>query len=157
FNEIELLRSKGLMQRVVTELNLEVSYFVDGSVKSTELYKNSPIAITINRLDSTAYEQPYIIRFLEGDQFELSQEDGPKETFTFGKEINRPYGSFTVVALQQAESGRAIRVQFNDLRKLAIQFNDALEIEPVNKDASVITISLVEPVKAKGVDIINKL
>src|SRR5690606_7913951 len=31
------------------------------------------------------------------------------------------------------------------------------EINPVNKDASVITISLIEPVVAKGVDILNKL
>src|SRR5690606_16339848 len=41
--------------------------------------------------------------------------------------------------------------------RLANRYNSALEINPVNKDASVITISMIEPVVAKGIDIINKL
>src|SRR5690606_31737371 len=41
--------------------------------------------------------------------------------------------------------------------KLANAYNEAIVIQPVNQDASVLTISIVEPIRQKGVDIVNKL
>src|ERR1043166_5880090 len=41
-NEIEVLRSRSLVAKTVQSLNLDVSYFLKGNVKVTELYNNCP-------------------------------------------------------------------------------------------------------------------
>ena len=44
-NEIEILKSRSLMMRVVKDLNLNISYFVQEKHLESELYLNSPILI----------------------------------------------------------------------------------------------------------------
>src|SRR5690606_15714453 len=71
-NEIEVLKSKGLMQRVLTALSLQVSYFEEKTVRTTELYgTDSPLRVTVSSLDSLAYETDIKIRSVGGNQFEL--------------------------------------------------------------------------------------
>src|SRR5690606_38222180 len=116
---------------------LQVSYFVEGNVKTKELYNDSPIIVTINQLDSSAYGQHIMLRVLANNRIELEEEGGEKVAHLFGTQIKRPYGTFTVTAKQQVDEGKVIRIQFNDMRKLANRYNRTLEISPVNKDASV--------------------
>ncbi len=157
-NEIEVLKSKGLMQRVLSDLSLHVSYFSEGTVKITELYgKQLPLRLTVGPLDTLAYETDLKIRVLNGNRFELLEDDKSIGTYTFGKRINRPYAQFTVTTSQSLTEGSLIRIVFNDIYKLANYYNEEIAIEPVNKDASVLIINLVEPVRQKGVDIVNKL
>ena len=44
-NEIEILKSRKIIGKVVDELDLEVSYFTEGRVKQSEEYTNKPISI----------------------------------------------------------------------------------------------------------------
>src|SRR5690606_41402310 len=46
-NEIQILKSKSLTERVVKELHLNVSYVSEGKVRDTELYENVPIKVEI--------------------------------------------------------------------------------------------------------------
>ncbi|WP_257658723.1 GumC family protein [Parapedobacter lycopersici] len=157
-NETEVLKSKGLMQRVLTSLSLQVSYFEETAMRSTELYADSvPLRVTVHTLDTLAYKTNLEIRAKGGSRFELLEENEIVGTYSFGTEIQRPYYRFTVTAIRPMEKGTLIRIVFNDLRKLANYYNNEISIEPVNKDASVLKITLVEPVRQRGVDIINKL
>src|SRR5690606_36729409 len=50
-NEIEVIKSKGIMHLVLSALSLQVSYFADGTVKTTELYgKDRPNRFTVSSL-----------------------------------------------------------------------------------------------------------
>ncbi|HPX79859.1 MAG TPA: Wzz/FepE/Etk N-terminal domain-containing protein, partial [Bacteroidales bacterium] len=42
-NELYILKTTALMQRVVTQLELNIIYYEEGRVKNTEFYKNSPL------------------------------------------------------------------------------------------------------------------
>ena len=44
-NEISILKSRNLAQKVVKKLDLDISYLSEGRVVNRELYKNSPIKI----------------------------------------------------------------------------------------------------------------
>ena len=46
-NEIEVLRSKTLVKEVVNYLNLYVTYQDDDQIPSKELYKNSPVQVSM--------------------------------------------------------------------------------------------------------------
>lgn len=56
-NEIQILQSRPLLKRVANDLELHTNYYTVGSVKSTLLYKNSPIKITC--LDSLSEPRAY--------------------------------------------------------------------------------------------------
>jgi tyrosine-protein kinase Etk/Wzc len=46
-NEIEILKSRPLMTRVVSALNLQTSYYAIGKIKSSNIYKATPFQLDI--------------------------------------------------------------------------------------------------------------
>lgn len=158
-NEIEILKGKTLMQRVVKELSLETSYFTEGRVKTVELYRTTlPIRLIVSRLDSTAFDQSILLHIQDRNTFEVEEADGTLITYKFGQQVKMSYATFTVTAVDQNKlTNKTIEVKFNDLRKVAAHYNENLNVSPVNKQASVLTISLLDPVPQKGIDVINKL
>jgi tyrosine-protein kinase Etk/Wzc len=159
-NEIEVLKSKTLMQRVLTELSLNTSFYKDGRVKVTEIYgRQVPVKLIISKLDSTAFNKSIVIHLKDNNSFDLEDEEGEPTQHQFGQEIRKSYGVFTIVAVAGATNNLLdeIIVQFHDIRKLADGYNNGLKVEPVNKNASVLTLSLTSPVPEKGKAIINKL
>src|SRR5690554_1332478 len=46
-NEMLILKSKSLTERVVQKLNLQVSYYSEGSIKNSELFNNVPFRVTV--------------------------------------------------------------------------------------------------------------
>ena len=51
-NQIVTLKSKRLVEKVVDELNHNISYFIEGNVITTEAYKSSPVLIQFITPDS---------------------------------------------------------------------------------------------------------
>jgi tyrosine-protein kinase Etk/Wzc len=165
-NEIEVLKSKSLLQRVLKELNLHTSYYEKGILRDQEIYGESlPVKVIVKELDLASFDKGVTVNFRikDNNSFELVEEEisAERSLHKFGQEIQKPYGTFTVVAETQNpkfEKNRTIIVKFHDLRKLAEFYNkDLLTISPVNKNASVVAINLISPLKEKGKDIINKL
>jgi tyrosine-protein kinase Etk/Wzc len=169
-NEIEVLKSRTLMQRVLKELNLQTSFYEEGFLREREIYGGSvPFQIFMEQSNSTNSDTSAIvnIKIIDNNSFELEdihvggEEIFERNNYKFGQKIQKPYGVFTVVANPNAptfEKGKNVKVKFYNIKKLADHYNKALlAIEPVNKKASVIRISLVSPVQEKGKDIIDKL
>ncbi|WP_017732628.1 GumC family protein [Nafulsella turpanensis] len=166
-NEIEVLKSLSLMRRVFTELSLYCTYYLDGTVKDQEIYgKDLPVKVLVNRLDSTAFEKQIVIHVKDHNRFELEEEDEEGNvsltTHPFGQEIQKPYGTFTVLATTDlaALEGRKrdVMVKFQDINLIADYYStELLKVETVNKDASVLKISMETSIPERGKDIINKL
>ncbi|WP_242920641.1 GumC family protein [Pontibacter liquoris] len=157
-NEIEVLRSKSLMQRVLRELSLTTSYLVEGEVKYSEIYgEKVPINVVVKSLEKEAYSKNLTVYIKDKNNFEL-QDGEDVRTYQFGKEIKAPYGTFTVTAIPEA-IGRydKIVLKFNELDNLADSYISRLTIGPVNKDASVLSITLTDAVPERGKDVVNKL
>lgn len=157
-NEIEVLRSKDLMHRVLKELSLYASFYVEGKVKTSEVYGRSlPVKLIIGELDSTAFEKAITLHIKNNNSFELEDEEKERSQHQFGQKISKPYGNFTVIALAEVTDLQKIIIQFHDIRKLANEYQKLLEVVSVNKEATVLSLSLPQPVPEKGQDIIKKL
>ncbi|GGG25183.1 GumC family protein [Pontibacter amylolyticus] len=159
-NEVLVIKSKGLMERVLSELGLEVSYFGEGRIKSPELYGGrSPIEVVIADLDSAGFGRSFVIEVEDNNTFSIFEGEDKVSTHKFGEQIKKKYGAFTVVADSEVTSdkGRRVLVRFNDLRKLAAKYSSQLGVKNVNEYATVMELSLTDPVPAKGKDILNKL
>lgn len=163
-NEIEVLNAVSLMQRVLTDLSLQTSYYREGRFRSGEIYGHAlPIKLIVSKLDSAAFGKSVVFQMKGDNSIVLEEENEAGEIITtthqLGQEIKKPYATFTVVAgnpTAARESGDII-VKFHDIRKLANHYQQLLTISPVNKNASVLWISITDPVQEKGKDIINKL
>ena len=161
--EIEVLKSKSLMLRVVTELDLVTSYYIEGRVKDLEIYgEKSPVKVIISRLDSTAFGKQIALHINTSNSFQLEEENGKLTFHKFGNQIRKPYGTFTIVAspgntFTDINTETKYIIKFHNLKDVAKQYNAALNVQPIKEGSNVISLSLTTPIKDKGVDILNKL
>ncbi len=158
-NEIEVLKSKSLMQRVFSELSLSATFSVDGKFKMKEIYgAEVPLRLSITKLHATGYGRTITVRRKTSTTYELIEEDtGDASTHKYGEEVSKPYGIYTIIAAPDNRSTEPIHIKFHDMLKMANGYNDQLKVETINKKANVIRISLIDNVPQKGKDIINKL
>jgi tyrosine-protein kinase Etk/Wzc len=162
-NELEVLKSRTLIQKTVKDLNLNISYFSDGRIKSSQLYTSSPITVeffdkspTFNERDTT-----FIIKPVTGNSFDIKDTEGNNGgTFQFGATIVLPFAKMVVIRKPSEGNVRsepAVMVQLYKLENVTNQYVGKLNVDAINKSSSILTLSMVEPVKALGQDFINRL
>ena len=71
-NEIVILNSYSLTEKVVKEMNLFISYFQHGYLQTNELYKNSPFNVTIDSSYLQLVGIDFQLNILDNDNYELS-------------------------------------------------------------------------------------
>lgn len=88
-NEIEYIRSKKLMIRVVKALDLNFSYIAIGNIKELNIYKSNPFTVEPFEIkDSAGFTMK--IDFITEHNFKIDG-DGP---FTFGQVFKNSHGVF---------------------------------------------------------------
>ncbi|TVQ08946.1 MAG: hypothetical protein EA361_16020, partial [Bacteroidetes bacterium] len=70
--QIELMRSSVFLQRALSKLPLEVSYFSKGRVLNFELYRNAPFTVDAFVKNPSIYGIPIYVDFVNQDQIVLS-------------------------------------------------------------------------------------
>ena len=162
-NEIELLKSRSLLERVVKDLEINVSYYRQGRVIQSELFKNN-VTIKINFLanDSVFYnlDTTFKIKVLSATNFELKDMNGNKSPeFVFGKNIASAIGnlSITPASINTTRVGEEIIVKITPLKKVVDAYRTKIQIQPANKNSSVIKLSLKDQVKMKAQAVLNNL
>ena len=159
-NETQILVSKSLMGRVINELSLYASYYVEGKVQDVELYGNaSPIKVLMSNVAPTAVGKAFTIYLKSDNTFELDDYSGNNlARYSFGQQIKNSYGTFTILTTSAKNAaGDKIIVRFQDLQQVAAYYNQTLNVQPTDKGSSMLTLSLVNPLPAKAKDVLTKL
>jgi tyrosine-protein kinase Etk/Wzc len=162
-NELEILKSRTLIQNTVKDLNLNISYFSDARIKSSQLYTSSPITVeffdkspTFNERDTT-----FIIKPVTGNSFDITDTEETKVgTYQFGATIILPFAKMVVIRKPSEGNVRsepAVIVQLHKLEDVTNRYVAKLNVDAINKTSSVLSLSMVDPVKALGQDFINRL
>ncbi len=164
-DEIGILKSYTLMEEVVKNLSLQVSYFIEGDVNDIEVYaKNIPVNVLLNKEDPVIYNLPVRMTVKNNNQFDLEYEDEKgnkhKSTHKFGQEIQQPYGTFTVVANSEIpfpEKSQTISFKFLKAKDLAEIYSEKVTVEPANENGNLLYISVLDHIKDRGKDILDEL
>lgn len=161
-NEMIILKSRNLMHRVLSELSMVTSYFVEGKFKEVEVFeKNLPISLLINRLEPQAYGISVRISFLDNNNFTLSEVtasgENKKSSHQFGQEINKPYATFTVIGSADVKNSNDIIIRFHDIAALANHYSGKLRVELEHRESDVLRLTLTDPVPQRSELILNKL
>ena len=90
-NQIETLRSKRLVENVVDELDLNVSYFNEGNVIAIEAYKNSAVVIQFISPDSLVHESSlnFLVTPESETEYQLDVEESDfSASYKFGEIVS---------------------------------------------------------------------
>jgi len=163
-NEIEILKSKKLMLSVVRELALETNIYSKGKIKDSELYKEtSPFLVRIiSEKKKAKYPKTEVIAKVKGNKIIIESESFKKDIQAdFNKSVTMPFG---VVMFQKnpkfklnPKSSDIYRLQFMSGMNRARYYLTKLNVSLVQKESTVLRISMYDPVPDKAVDIINGL
>lgn len=146
-NEIEILRSKTLMSKVVDSLHLDVAYFKNKRGKKFEIYNNTPLFVSVK---NCPHPVDLTINITADNTLSVTG-DGFKQEIEFEKELVTPFGLITITQNPYGIETCPITAEIRPgvLPKVTIN--------PVNKTSSVVEISTITKNKEKGKDIINTL
>lgn len=161
--EIDVLKSRTLIQRVVTELGINVIFYTQGKIGRSELYKNE-IPFNINFLvnDSILHELDTVFSIIAKSEnnFILENDDGDFVTESvFGEKVITKFGDLiiTPVSINHEKTDEQIYVKISPVKKIANYYREQIKIEPGNKKSSVLVLTLKDPIKQKAQNILNNL
>jgi tyrosine-protein kinase Etk/Wzc len=162
-NEIEILKSRTLIESTVRKMNLNVVYIVEGNIISTDLFNSSPILVDFPEQKSDFYtkSRSYEYQALSAATFQLVDLNGEgnilesKKVFTYGQPISTKYGSLVInKSLMEGttynKSEKPIKILINTLESVAASFRDRLIVSPLTKSSSIIDLSITDPVLEKA-------
>jgi len=88
--EVEVLKSRSLFEKALTNLDFYVEYYRQGELKQEEVYHASPFLVDYSITDSSFSSMNFNLNFIEGNKFLISYERyGSKieKKATFGERI----------------------------------------------------------------------
>ena len=164
-NEMQILKSKSLTERVVRELNLNIKYISDGSIKSAELFENPPFHVSLlTPSDSLVFPfAPIYISAISEKEFELWQEDSEKKTYRFGDPISLSVGDIIVTPnsanrrLTNDDASYPLKVEISSMASTVAAYRQMIQIEQLTEFTSVIQLSLNSPNAAKSEAVLNAI
>ena len=163
-NEIEIFKSKRLMRDVVAQKELETLIRNEGKISKSEIYGiYSPVKVNIiTEKDPDLYPNAPVLLEIAGDKITLSGESFGKVESTFNKTISLPFANILIQknpSFNAKKTGKVgdIMLYFATREARVNQLQGILDVSLVNKDVTVIGLSMNYPQVNKAVDIINTL
>src|SRR5688572_4296616 len=93
-NEIEIIRSRPLLKRVVENLDLNFTYYVVGKIKESNIYTKCPFRVEASQIADPNSSFTLNIKIENNRSFRLNED--PK-LFSFGQSFENDYGIFKIV------------------------------------------------------------
>lgn len=165
-NEVEILGSKTLARRAVTNLKLYVRYSFDGMLRDEELYRTSPIVADMSPVDLDTLSMPVSLVItplqeggyhIEGEalreRFESNVKGFPVRVKTLSGWVTlRPNPNFA-----GASDGRTLRIGIFRPAIMAEAFLGATSIEPISKMTTIARITMSDTQRQRAEDYMNEL
>lgn len=159
-NEIEVLRSNQLIKDVVNYFQLYADYKLKGGIiQDQDLYGKSPVKINLIQTANPNLVQKINLRILDTSTYLLLTTSGKPTKHNYNDTVDNK-GNTWVIAKNSSLSryiGDEIQITATDPEVTVLSYQNRLKIEPQQKPATVINISLSDPNVKKAEDFINYL
>lgn len=160
-NEIEIIKSRTLIEKTIKDLDLNIKYYNKGRIKDGELYGKLPFKVFFSNFENEFYTtgKTYIITKINNQRFSLFDANDTKiGDFAFGQKIKLPFSDVTVMN-QDAKSAKnaSLVVQVVPLKSMVESLSARLVVSALSKNTSVIELSLTDPNKERAQDFLDTL
>lgn len=150
-SEIEIIKSKPLMIRVVNKLGLQVNYTALGRFRNENIYKKAPFYLQIHELIDSSRGFSIILKFNDENTFSLQNE---KQNVTVGQLFKNNFGVFSIVKTGAIASGSDYQIEWIPTKVLARRYASSLFVSPRPTGNSLV-ISMENTSSQLAADIIN--
>ena len=164
-NEIQILSSTKLISEAINKLNLDISYYIKGKLKTGEVYKGTPFSVEGKVLDEAFYGVPFNLRVINKEQFSLdikTDDYSFNKVFKFGEPVVTNKFSLIVNGKQEAilKNSKFSDFQYmfvvNNHSYLVKKYKSALQLEK-DEEASIINVAIEDEVEEKAIDFLDTL
>lgn len=164
-NEIEVLKSKYLIKTTINNLALHTSYIKRGRVKSMDMYKASPILVSMEQADLDRLKEPYSFTVVihQDQSITVTQNtDGKNQKTKITKlpallRTNHGVLTFAFRAGNVPDYESPIEVEIMPPMSVVPLYMRKLTIAPTSNTTSVLAMELLTPEPEKGKDFLNTL
>jgi tyrosine-protein kinase Etk/Wzc len=168
-DEIEALKSRKIIEKVVKGLKLNIEYYVKGRIIEQEVFLNPPLSLSffesdsvINKIDTTLYvtiisPTKYNLSGIETNDFiEFNDDDANK---IFGDKLSTSFGDIIItpnIGTYGAKIGATVKIKISPLKSVIEKY--LLKINTLTKlGSNIISLTIVDNVKNKSELILNRL
>ncbi|MCB0517988.1 MAG: polysaccharide biosynthesis tyrosine autokinase [Lewinellaceae bacterium] len=155
--QIQILKSRKLMERVVDSLNLDILYFVERRFKEEEIYKASPVKVASIDNKVAAYGTMLRVNQLDNNRFSLIREEGDTLFYNYGAPFK--YEGVTISLERDtsvAHLDGILRIKFIPRQKVAQWYAGLISLQKQGQ-SNILSISLNDSAPQKLVDIVYEL
>ncbi|HKL04041.1 MAG TPA: GNVR domain-containing protein, partial [Cryomorphaceae bacterium] len=169
-NDIEILRSHAILAKTLNGLDFDVSYYLIGDVKISEVYIDCPFKVSIDHLEYGAYFKDFRIVLMDSSRFSLEYEIGAetrKFDGVFGGTLNFGMGKITIEKRENFPGTELLQnpefdkqnylVRFNTIAANQNKYLSRLSVALARNQSTVLQIYLEDEVPQKGLDFVNQL
>lgn len=153
-SEMEIIRSRPLMQRVVDSLDLRFSYEAKGKIKTVNVYKQGPFVVRALKIADSSASFTFKVKFLNENEFRIIDKEG---TFRFGQEVVTPYGSFVFLKTAIPPASNEYIITWQPSVVVAGGLAGSIIVNPKTPGTGILSIGMRTANSQMGADIINKL
>ncbi|WP_222536918.1 exopolysaccharide transport family protein [Pedobacter polysacchareus] len=162
--EVELLKSKVLVSKVIEKLPLKTSIYRVGEIHKTELYDNSPFLVTAIIKNKKWFDGRFSLHLYADSLFKLLSPTGESIEGKLNHLVTNKMADLMISRNEPVLKNRP-GLQVNDNYEFSVHSADkladdliaGLDVMAVDKDIPVLRISYKCPVAQKSADVVNTL
>jgi tyrosine-protein kinase Etk/Wzc len=157
-NEMEIIKSRSLMEKTVRDLQLNVSYWLEGRLKTAEQFSKLPFSVQWSNLNDTLPDAEYVVRPLSESKVHISAEGIVNKDISWNDTLHLPEGVMKVVRQpgnNLIKENYVLRVVSVD--KAVTVYRNKLAVNIPNKQVSTIDLTMTSTIPEKGELILNEL
>lgn len=158
--EIEQIKSKLFISKLLDSLDLSVSYYSVGQVLKDEMYKRSSFLVKPTIINPAHLDLPIYFDFLGSNKFSIQMgEEGATGEGTFGAPITYNGTTITIEKTRYfvENDGNTYYFVLNSRGSLIDYLSKNIQVDPLNFNANTIRISFQDYNALKAYDIVNKI
>jgi capsular exopolysaccharide synthesis family protein len=154
-NEIEVLKSKPLMVRVVNKLGLQFSYTAKGKVKDFNVYTQGPFAIQAFEIADSLTSFSFSVKFVNNHSFRVNNEAA---VFEFDQLFKNKFGVFRLIKKPiPATANTEFNVRWQPALGVAGSLAGSVKVQPKTPGTGILTVNIQTTNAQMAADIVNNM
>ncbi|MDB4919106.1 tyrosine-protein kinase [Mucilaginibacter sp.] len=158
-NEMEILKSKKLINQVVRNLQLWITYKKTDGLFADDLYKKSPVKLLSFKPTGKLNNDEIDIVIKDNKTFWFKNPDGKLSEFAFNNSYMSRFGIWKLAPGKRiiGHKGDVIKIVLSDPEKITLSYQDIIDISLATKLATSVDLSVTDKVPERGRDVLNSL
>jgi tyrosine-protein kinase Etk/Wzc len=152
--EMEILRSRPLMERVVNRLQLQFTYTAIGKIKELNMYNQGPFLVDAFEIKDSTRGFLLKIKFINNDKFRINN---GADVFNYGQVFTNEYGVFRLVRNGPTSAGSEYTVSWQPAPVVASYLVGAVRVAPKTPGTTILAVSIQTTNPQMAADIVNNL